>query len=527
MKIPVYVVTGFLDAGKTTLLNELFCRLDWQDSDIAAFRFESGEASLADAGPLRTDVLFSKDDLDNRPDSVAERMRDLLLGRAVDEVWIEWNGVTPFARLEDLLLHPALRDLCKLDKVVHVADAAKLEGLLGRTGDALPEQAASCDLAVVRGVYTARGLKKFRRLFRGLNPGVRVYGAASSDEVCRQLFRKKRAPLPLFLFSTAVAVALYLLVTPLLTQAAIPANKVVNIFLGIILQAVPFLLIGVLLSSAIQIFVSRSAVESRFPKTVGIGIPVAILAGFCLPVCDCASIPIFRSLVKKGVPLSAAVTFMLVSPVINPVVILSTYYAFSGNMRVVIGRVCLGLISAVVIGLVFALRPPRDPVLAGGALDRFLCGCGCYEDAASVATARGKADLFFRHAQAEFFDVGRYLVIGVFVSAVFQAFGVRAFVSAQSGAGLAFSVIVMMLMGFALSLCSSSDAVVARSFASGFPQGALMGFMVFGPMMDIKNVLMLSSCFSRRFVTRLAVTTFAICFIVVFLFSDWGGVALW
>jgi uncharacterized membrane protein YraQ (UPF0718 family) len=196
-------------------------------------------------------------------------------------------------------------------------------------------------------------------------------------------------------------------------------------------------------------------------------------------------------------------------------------------MRVVLVRVCLGVLSAVLIGLVFALRPPKGAVLAGGAFAGLLCGCGCYEGAETVPGFRGKTGLFFRHAQAEFFDVGKYLMFGIFVSSVFQTFGAGVFVSAQGGAGLAVSVAVMMLMGFALSLCSSSDAVVARGFANRFPQGALMGFLVFGPMMDIKNVLMLSSCFSKRFVTGLAAVAFAVCFAVVFLFFGPGGVLLW
>ena len=524
MAIPVHVVTGFLDAGKTTFLNELLSRPDWRDCALAVFRFESGEAAFTAAGAHCTELLFSKNELDRQPDRIAERMCERLQERAIDEIWIEWNGITPFARLGSLLSHPALSDRCKLGKVIHIADAAKLDTLLYGTGSALPEQIASCDLAVVRGVYTARGLKRFSRLLRGINPGVRVYRMTHGDDICRGIFERKPSPWPPFLLPIALAALLYLFAAPRVESAAVPLNKIVNIFLGIILQAIPFLLIGVLLSSAIQIFVSRSAVENRFPRAIGFGIPVAILTGFCLPVCDCASIPIFRSIVRKGVPLPAAITFMTVTPVINPVVILSTYYAFSGNMRIVIARVCLGIVSAVLIGLVFALRPPKDAILAGGALAGFLCGCGCYEDAESVRGFRGKLDLFFRHAQAEFFDVGKYLVIGVFVSAVFQAIGAGTLASAQSGAGLALSVAVMMLMGFALSLCSSSDAVVARSFANRFPQGALMGFLVFGPMMDVKNVLMLSSCFSKRFVTRLAVSAFVICFAAVFLFSYWGGV---
>ncbi|MDR2296537.1 MAG: permease, partial [Clostridiales Family XIII bacterium] len=374
MAIPVHVVTGFLDAGKTSFLNELLSQPVWRDRELVVFRFERGEAAFTAAGAHCTDLLFSKRDLDRRPDWIAERMQECLRDRAVDEIWIEWNGITPFSRLQALLLHPALRDRCKLGKVVHIADVAKLETLLYGTGNALPEQIASCDLAVLRGVYTARGRKRFQRLLRGINPGVRVYGMTQEEAIHRSLLEKKPSPWPPFFLPLALAAALCLFAAPRIEAAAIPVNKIVNVFLGILLQAIPFLLIGVLLSSAIRIFVSRSAVESRFPRSMGFGIPVAILAGFCLPVCDCASIPIFRSLVQKGVPLPAALTFMTATPVINPVVILSTYYAFGGNMRIVIARVCLGLVSAVLIGLVFALRPPKGPILAGGALAGFLCG---------------------------------------------------------------------------------------------------------------------------------------------------------
>ncbi|MDR2132774.1 MAG: permease [Clostridiales Family XIII bacterium] len=524
MPIPVHVVTGFLDAGKTTFLNEFLQCPELRDAERAVFRFESGEATFS--GARCADFPIPKRELDAQPDGVAERMGAILRERAVDEIWIEWNGMTPFAALQSLLAHPALRGLCKLGKVIYVADAAKLEALAGRTGSAPAEQMASCDFAVVRGVYTARGLKKFQRLLRAFNPGLRVHRAICQDDILKEFSGKKLSPWLRFLIPIVPAVALYLLAAPLL-EPPVPLNKIVNIFLGIILQAIPFLIIGVLLSSVIRIFVSGAFIENRFPRHPALGMPAAILAGFCLPVCDCASIPIFRSLVEKGVPLPTAITFMTVTPVINPVVMLSTYYAFGGNMRFMLARVLLGVASAVLIGFTFALRPPKTPITSGGALAATMpCDCGCLEDAESVTGIGGKLGLLLRHAQAEFFDVGKYLVIGVFVSAVFQAFGAGAFASAQSGAGLAASMAVMMLMGFVLSLCSSSDAVVARSFASGFPPGALLGFLVFGPMMDIKNVLMLSSRFSKRFVARLTVCAFAICFATVFLFSFFGGVSL-
>lgn len=523
MAIPVYVVTGFLDAGKTTFLNTLLNRRDWRDIRILVIQFESGEEEFQSRFHNCHSISFPKKALDQQPKQIVGQILDVLQTYNFDEIWIEWNGVVPFSGLQALLLQDSLRSLCKIRKVIHIADAAKIENLLGRTGGALPEQIANSDFAVVRNVRSSAVYNRIHRLLNGINPGVELYEIRAYKDLYKQLSRKREHPVNFFFLTVAMLVALHFSARPVFEALQIPFNTIINVFLGIILQAVPFLLIGVLLSSAIQVFIPQSLIERRFPKSLGMGMLVAILGGFCLPVCDCASIPIFRSLVRKGIPLPVAITFMAATPVINPVVILSTYYAFGGNLAVVIGRVSLGIIAAVIIGLIFAVWPPKGNVLSGGALDRLMCSCGCYEDAGSITTFSGKIGLFVRHSQAEFFSVGKYLVIGTFIASIFQVLGTGIFTAAQSGAGLAFSMIIMMVMAFVLSLCSSSDAVIARSFANQFPMGAIMGFLVFGPIMDIKNVMMLSSGFSKSFIGKLLFTAFVICFAVVFLLTSLGG----
>lgn len=524
--IPVYVVTGFLDAGKTTFLNRTLNRRDWESVKMLLIQFESGEEEFQSLYHNCYRLTFSKKALEQQKEQIAKSIRSLLEEHETnfDEIWVEWNGVVLFSELQALLLDDALRRLCKMEKVVHVADASNIENLLGRTGSALPEQIASSDFVLLRRVQSKANFHRIRRLLRGINPGVDIHEIHSYKDVYEQLFEKKEQPVVCFFLIIVILVGLYFMSGPIFDMLQTPINKLVIVFLGILLQAIPFLLIGVLLSSAIQVFIPQSFIERRFPKSIGLGMLVAILGGFCLPVCDCASIPIFRSLVKKGVPLPVAITFMTATPVINPVVILSTYYAFNSNMPIVIGRICFGIIAAVIIGLAFAIWPSKDRVLSGGALDRLMCSCGCYEDAESITTLKGKLGLFVRHSQAEFFSVGKYLVIGTFIASVFQIIGTGIFTAAQSGAGLAMSIVIMMAMAFVLSLCSSSDAVVARSFANQFPMGAIMGFLVFGPMMDIKNVMMLSSGFSKHFIGRLLVIAFIVCFSLVFLFAGLGGI---
>jgi uncharacterized membrane protein YraQ (UPF0718 family) len=522
MAIPVYVVTGFLDAGKTTFLNTLLNRRDWRDIKILMIHFETGEEEFQSRYGNCHTISFPKKALEQQPKQIVGQILDVLQTYNFDEIWIEWNGVVPFSDLQTLLLQPTLRGVCKIQKVIHIANAANIEDLLGRTGGALPGQIANSDFAVVRNVRSSAGYKRIHRLMNGINPGVDIYDIKAYNDLYKQLFKKKGHPVNFFFLTVVLIVTLHLVAKPVLEMSQMPINTVVNVFLGIILQAVPFLLIGVLLSSAIQVFIPQSVIERRFPKSIGVGMLVAILAGFCFPVCDCASIPVFRSLVKKGIPLPVAITFMTATPVINPVVMLSTYYAFGSDLNIVIGRAALGIIAAVIIGLIFAIRPPEGHILSGGGLGRLMCSCGCYEDIESVTTFTGKLRLFIRHSQAEFFDVGKYLVIGSFVASIFQVWGTGWFISAQSGAGLALSIVIMMVMSFVLSLCSSSDAVVARSFTRQFPMGAIMGFLVFGPMMDIKNVMMLSSGFSKRFIGKLLFTTFIVCFAVVFILYGLG-----
>lgn len=518
MHIPIYVVTGFLDAGKTTLLNKLLNNLELRDVQILVLQFESGEEEFRSQYRNCDMMNFPKRSLEQNAKQIVEQIHRYLLKYPIDEIWIEWNGITPFAQLQALFLHPSLYRLCRIEKVIHMADAGMLESLLGKTGGALPEQIASCDFAIERGVCSKKHYDRVRRVMRSINPGVKLLDIRQTENIYYEVYRKRRRPINEFCMGILLFIVIYLLAVPVfeLSQTPTPINTIINVFLGIMLQAVPFLLIGVLISSAIQVFISKEAIERRFPKKSGWGMLAAILAGFCLPVCDCASIPIFRSLVRKGVPLSAAVTFMTATPVINPVAMLSTYYAFSGSLQIVATRVGLGILAAILIGLWFTIRPSRARILSNG-FDGLMCSCGCYEGSESITTFRGKVGLFIRHSQAEFFNVGKYLMIGAFVASVFQITVKK--VMPMQGADFAASLLVMMGMAFLLSLCSSSDAVVARSFASGFPLSAIMGFLIFGPMMDIKNVVILSSGFSKRFIGRLLVVTFTVCFLVVFLLA--------
>lgn len=528
MTIPVYVVTGFLESGKTTFLNRMLGR-EGQNYNHLVIQFENGEIEVSTANPDCEIQVYSKRNWEKNPQDILQSIASYIETHAhtLENIWVEWNGMIPFGELYQLFLQPVLRKVCKIEKVVHIADAVQFESLLGRTGEALPEQIINSDLMIVRGVQDKQGKKKITKILKELNASAQVLGAEQGDEfLYKKVLKRKENPMDIFFLVILWGLVMSFFARPLLEGANVPLEKIATIFLGIILQAIPFLLIGVLLSSLIQIFVPQTWIENRFPKSPVLGMLVAVVAGFCLPVCDCASIPIFKSLVKKGVPLPAAITFMTASPVINPVVMISTYYAFGGNTAVMLQRVAFGIVCSLLIGICVGVweKKKKTASVFTGKFDRIMCSCGCYQGAESVTGFKGKAELFVRHAQAEFFNVGKYLVIGTFIASIFQAMGSGWFTAMKGTGGLALSLAVMMLMAFLLSLCSSSDAVIGRSFANQFPMGAIMGFLVWGPMMDIKNMMMLSSGFPKRFVVRIMAVSAVVCYLIVFAVYSVGGI---
>ena len=292
-----------------------------------------------------------------------------------------------------------------------------------------------------------------------------------------------------------------------LSDAGVPVGRAATIAVGMTLQAIPFLLLGVFVAELIEAFVSPAFIARVFPTNPLASVLTALVAAFALPVCDCSAVPIFRSLLRKGVPLSAATTLMLASPAINPLVIASTLYAF-GSWSLVAARVGASVVVALCVGLSMLAAPPtalREEGRPGAHSERDACCCedGCElpdRSVSGVLAATGRS----------FGRILPFLLGGVVASTMAQvAWPVS---SLLSGVG---ALALMMGAGFALSLCSSSDAVIARSLASLAPTGALLGFMVYGPMMDVKNVALLASQFRSAFVVRLFVTVTVVAVLVV------------
>lgn len=286
-------------------------------------------------------------------------------------------------------------------------------------------------------------------------------------------------------------------------------------FLSILLEGLPFLLGGAILSGVLEEFLPQSMMTRLLPKNPRTAILVSGLLGVVFPVCECGIVPVVRRLLRKGLPVSCGVTYMLAAPIVNPLVILSTLAAFRGQgaWEMTILRFALGLSVAVLVGWVVSffapfsiLRPglistehehDHDHGGSGGMLDRL-------QNVALVATR-------------DFLDVAVYFVIGAAAASLFST-AVNQEVILPLAANPPLAIVSLMGLASVLSVCSTTDAFIAATLTT-FPMAAKLAFLVFGPMLDFKLLFLYGAAFSKRFIFLLTVGLFAVIALVCWRLS--------
>jgi uncharacterized membrane protein YraQ (UPF0718 family) len=294
------------------------------------------------------------------------------------------------------------------------------------------------------------------------------------------------------------AVVVAALVRLALTTETAWLQNLVVVFGSLLVEAVPFVLLGAAVSAAIEVAVPASAFTAigRLPERLQV--PAAAMCGVAFPVCECGSVPVARSLVHRGLSPAASVSFMLAAPVVNPVVIASTFVAYRGRDTVVLmvgGRLVLGLLVAIVVGWL------------AGSLPREAFGApveGAPHDHAGAPNARpGRAGRFFAHMAGDAVFMGRFLVIGAAIAAAIQTLVPQSVIDPIATLPI-LGLAAMMGLAFVMSLCSESDAFVAASFVA-FGPAAQLAFLVSGPMIDTKLAALYAGTFGPRLLRTVVV----------------------
>jgi uncharacterized membrane protein YraQ (UPF0718 family) len=265
-----------------------------------------------------------------------------------------------------------------------------------------------------------------------------------------------------------------------------------TVFVAIVIQGIPFLLLGTLVSAAISAFVPAWVFTRILPRSPALAVPVASAAGALLPGCECASVPVAGSLMRRGVTPAAALAFLLSAPAINPIVLVATAIAFPNNPQMVLARLAASLATSVGMGWLWVaagrekwLRLPKGP--------------------AGHAPGSGRLEEFRTSLQHDFLHAGGFLAVGAAAAATFNVAMphsvLRTFTDSPWLAVPALGALAVIL-----AICSEADAFVAASL-TGFSPTARLAFMVVGPMVDLKLVALQSGTFGRAFALRFSTAT--------------------
>lgn len=295
-----------------------------------------------------------------------------------------------------------------------------------------------------------------------------------------------------------------------------------TIFLGIFIEAAPFVAAGALLSGVIETGVSARTLARWVPDRPGVGVLAGAALGLIFPVCECGVVIVVRRLLRKGLPPPVAIAFLLGAPVLNPVVIASTATAF-GFGRMLAARLGLTLVVAAATAAVFRAAR-RSDILPNGDEDG---GAGHdhghdqrhghdHDHGRGGPAPLGRRAGSFAvdallHGAADLFDMGRYLVIGCVLAALLQTVMPQS-VLLDVGRGGVGSVATMLGLGYLLSVCSSVDAFLALAFTNTFAPASILAFLVFGPMVDVKSTLLFLSVFRPGAVVYLIAMPLALTF---------------
>jgi uncharacterized membrane protein YraQ (UPF0718 family) len=281
----------------------------------------------------------------------------------------------------------------------------------------------------------------------------------------------------------------------------------VFVWWGLLYEALPFLALGALLSGIVERCVSRETVARFFPRNRWLGIGASALLGLVFPMCECGVVPVVRRLLLKGVPVSCGIAYLLASPIINPLVIASTMLAFrnTGGWAVAGLRVAGGFAIAVLVSVaVWKLFGERN-VLRNDPGPK--TGDANHEDAHRGSVLRDILSI----AAGDFMLIGATLVVGGAIAALINSGFSRAAMEPFANNPLT-AVSGMMGLAVALNLCSEADAFVAASFYA-FPLAAKLAFLVLGPMLDVKLMLMYSTVFRPRAIVAISGTVVLLVFV--------------
>ncbi|WP_291046434.1 permease [Herbiconiux sp.] len=267
--------------------------------------------------------------------------------------------------------------------------------------------------------------------------------------------------------------------------------------ISVIVESLPFVVLGIVLSIVVQHWLPPQLITRVLPRNGVLRRVCISFIGMLLPVCECGNVPLARGLVLRGFTPAESIVFLLAAPILNPITIVTTYQAFGWENGILVGRIVGGFLVANLMGWLFSRHPAPERILT----DRFAAACRVPEQTGGGRAGRfgGSVDMFVRETSTML----PALVLGAGIAGLVQV-AVPREVLVELGSNPLLSILVMMALAFVISICSNVDAFFALSLGSTFMPGAIVAFLVFGPMIDLKMIALMRTTYRRTAILQIS-----------------------
>ncbi len=273
-------------------------------------------------------------------------------------------------------------------------------------------------------------------------------------------------------------------------------QDVITLALSLLFESLPFIILGIGLSVIFQVFVPSRWLQGWLPGNPFARRAIVSLFGIVLPVCECGNVPLARGFLGKGYGIGDSVTFLFAAPIVNPITIITTHQAFGFDDGILVARLVAGYVVANLLGWLFSLHPEPTKILT----TKFIKSCLRPEQKLKARRFDRASSLFVMESTA----LMPALIVGAFIAGAIQV-GVSREILLTLGTDPVLSVLALIILAFAISVCANVDAFFILPFAQTFLPGSIVAFLLFGPLIDIKMVALLRTTFAGRAIALMSI----------------------
>lgn len=502
MSANIDVITGFLESGKTSFIKEILNSENTKVYEkILILVCEEGIESYEETLTTNKNVSFRY--IENPSAMNRENIKNLLEEEEPDYVIIEYNGTWDI----NLLLDMKIPVEYEIRNILFLSEADKFYIYFNNMTNLLWPHIRNSNCVIINrhDFLNKKEKKDFISFIKNINPKIDTVFYSQFHE--NKIFNKLFIPFDKYdnislktIMLASILIILCFLPNTVLGNLLSYLPRISDIFFSIMIQAIPFILLGAFVSSFIQIVISSSWISKQISKHNVGALLLSSVLGFFFPACDCGLVPLVNGLLKKNTPLPQVITFWLTSAAVNPIVIVSVLYAFPDKPYLAVMRVVLGVAIGLITGFILlaAKINTRDVIRSNSVLNM--------DNTDMIVVDKNKkyykVKAIFQGAKIEFFRVFKYVIIGAFLSSLSFVLIPKSIFTFMGNNPMLQYLAVFMLAVF-MSTCSTSNAFIGRSLYGNFSLASVLSFMTLGPMLDFKNVIILSGVLKKRFIIEL------------------------